>query len=242
MARSRGAHSSTGHGHTGFTDKMRGGSVESPIEFDESDDEGNTPRTASATPEPEMPEPDPIDEVRLADGSVLKLHMSERSNTGYKYVHFHEVRGKFLAQARVQGTATPLSLGYFDTAVEAATAYAKHMLEQAEPAPAPASAAPLNADGGRSDTDDVEDDDEEEEQEGEAAAAAEKEEEIEEDEEMVEEEEEFVMVEAAPEEAAPSSTPARRTAASSRATAGASSRLRGSRCATRRCRQGVCRR
>ena len=103
MARSRGAHSSTGHGHTGITDKMRGSSVESPIEFDESDDEGNTPRTASATPEPEMPESDLVDEVRLADGSVLKLHMSERSNTGYKYVHFHEVRGKFLAQARVQG-------------------------------------------------------------------------------------------------------------------------------------------
>ena len=144
------------------------------------------------------PESDLVDEVRLADGSVLKLHMSERSNTGYTYVHFHEVRGKFLAQARVQGTATPLSLGYFDTAVEAATAYAKHMLERAEPTPAPASAAPLNVDGGRSDTDDdVEDDDEEEEQEGEAAAAAtaaaaaaEEEEEIEEDEEMVEEEEE----------------------------------------------------
>ena len=136
-----------------------------------------------------MPESDLVDEVRRADGSVLKLHMSERSNTGYKYVHFHEVRGKFLAQARVQGTATPLSLGYFDTAVEAATAYAKHMLERAEPAPAPAPSPPLNADGGGSDTDDdVEDDDEEEEQEGEAAAAAtaaaaaEKEEEIEEEE------------------------------------------------------------
>ena len=66
MARSRGAHSSTGHGHTGFTDKMPGSSVESPIEFDESDDEGNTPRTASATPEPE---PEMSDEVRRADGS-----------------------------------------------------------------------------------------------------------------------------------------------------------------------------
>ena len=73
------------------------------------------------------------DVVEEAEG--LRLHLSSNNGTGYKGVT--NIRGRF--QAKVQG-AHAKDLGYYDTAVEAAVAYARHMqsIEAAPPAAAPA--------------------------------------------------------------------------------------------------------
>ena len=53
----------------------------------------------------------------------LRLHLSSRSSTGYMGVSKHPSTGRFKAEHRVDGRQ--VYLGLFDTAVEAAVAYAR---------------------------------------------------------------------------------------------------------------------
>ncbi|EOD41433.1 hypothetical protein EMIHUDRAFT_448797 [Emiliania huxleyi CCMP1516] len=66
---------------------------------------------------------------RRAEG--LRLHLSSSNATGYKGVYEHS--GRFKAQRRVGGRLG--SIGKFDTAVEAAVAYARAVGEYQPPAP-----------------------------------------------------------------------------------------------------------
>jgi len=65
----------------------------------------------------------------------LRLHLSSRSSTGYKGVHIKPSSGRFQAQQTVKGRST--SIGVFDSAVEAAVAYARAVGEY-QPRPPPA--------------------------------------------------------------------------------------------------------
>ena len=60
--------------------------------------------------------------VRQAEG--WRLHLSPKSSTGYLGV-VRQVSGRYEARRLSQGTHQ--HLGLFDTAVEAAIAYAKHV-------------------------------------------------------------------------------------------------------------------
>ncbi|EOD21267.1 hypothetical protein EMIHUDRAFT_241459 [Emiliania huxleyi CCMP1516] len=59
--------------------------------------------------------------VAAAEAEGLRLHLSSSSSTGYKGVY--ESSGRF--QARHMANGRRVNLGYFDTAVEAAVAYAR---------------------------------------------------------------------------------------------------------------------
>ncbi|EOD21073.1 hypothetical protein EMIHUDRAFT_101766 [Emiliania huxleyi CCMP1516] len=67
----------------------------------------------------------------------LRLHLSNSNSTGYRGVHKHS--GRFRAQHRVNGRI--VYLGYFDTAVEAAVAYARSVGEYQPPTQPPPSVA-----------------------------------------------------------------------------------------------------
>ena len=74
--------------------------------------------------------------VRVAEG--LRLHMSARSVSGYRGVHFHKPSG--LYQAVVERGSRPTkrtSLGYFKAALDAAVAYARFCGEESQAPPVP---------------------------------------------------------------------------------------------------------
>ena len=63
----------------------------------------------------------------------LRLHLSNNSNTGYKGVYYKQASGRFDAQHRVH--SKDVHIGTFDTAIEAAVAYARTVGEYQPPAP-----------------------------------------------------------------------------------------------------------
>ena len=81
-----------------------------------------------------------------SEGVMLIPAITKRNTTGYKNVTFHRSRKKFVAEVRDGGKC--VHLGYFDTAEEAAIAYAQSecgradaaKLLQPRPAPTPAGA------------------------------------------------------------------------------------------------------
>ena len=92
--------------------------------------------------------------LRIASSERLVLIPAtlKNSTTGYKNVTFHRSRKKFVAEVRDGGKR--VFLGYFETAEEAATAYARSEYGRADaakllqPRPAP-SAAGAEANGRR---------------------------------------------------------------------------------------------
>ena len=64
----------------------------------------------------------PVQEALVAVEDGVRLHLSSSSNTGYRGV-WEQYPGRFLARHTVDGRR--IVLGTFDTAVEAATAYAR---------------------------------------------------------------------------------------------------------------------
>ena len=58
----------------------------------------------------------------MAEAEGLRLHLSSSSATGYKGVREH-LSGRF--EVRYTANGRPVTLGCFDTAVEAAVAYAR---------------------------------------------------------------------------------------------------------------------
>ena len=58
----------------------------------------------------------------VTEAEGLRLHLSSRSSTGYENVS-KEPSGRFRAQHKVDGRQ--VAIGFFDTAVEAAVAYAR---------------------------------------------------------------------------------------------------------------------
>ena len=70
-----------------------------------------------------------------SEGVVLIPATTKNSTTGYKGVSFHRSKKQFVARARDGGK--DVSLGYFDTAEEAATAYARSEYGHADAAKLP---------------------------------------------------------------------------------------------------------
>ena len=70
----------------------------------------------------------------------VTLQLSDHSATGYRGVH--KVRGRYAASCSVQGRQ--VSLGTFDTAVQAAVAYARHAASIEVPSPSQKSELPPN--------------------------------------------------------------------------------------------------
>ena len=68
------------------------------------------------------------EEALVAEAEGLKLHLSSRSSTGYKGVRKHTQAGRFVA-CRYAGSRT-IYIGVFDSAVEAAVAYARAVGER----------------------------------------------------------------------------------------------------------------
>ncbi|EOD11831.1 hypothetical protein EMIHUDRAFT_214154 [Emiliania huxleyi CCMP1516] len=73
-----------------------------------------------------------MDLQQAEEAEGLRLHLSSSNSTGYKNV-FKEPSGRFQANHRVEGRN--VGLGIFDTAVEAAVAYARAVGEYQPPAP-----------------------------------------------------------------------------------------------------------
>ena len=86
-------------------------------------------------PRPTLPPPAPQPQQLAVSAEGLRLHLSSRSSTGYKGVHIKPSSGRFQAQQTVKGRST--SIGVFDSAVEAAVAYARAVGEY-QPRPPPA--------------------------------------------------------------------------------------------------------
>ncbi|EOD31694.1 hypothetical protein EMIHUDRAFT_468124 [Emiliania huxleyi CCMP1516] len=85
-----------------------------------------------ATPEGAAPVAAPLEaEAVVAEAEGLKLHLSSSSATGYKGVREHY--GRF--EAKLTANGRQVVLGYFDTAVEAAVAYARAVGEYQPPPP-----------------------------------------------------------------------------------------------------------
>ena len=90
--------------------------------------------------------------MKEAEGYKLFLANRSNSTTGYMGVHEHD--GRFRASRKVDGKN--VHIGMYDTAVEAAVAYAKHAAEagiypKSMSGSSSASAAPAGAEGGRGD-------------------------------------------------------------------------------------------
>ena len=91
------------------------------------------PRTeALAASEPGQVASEPQGAAVATEAEGLHLHLSSRSSTGYKCVCRHS-SGRFEAKRSMAGRL--VSLGYFDTAVEAAVAVARAVGEYQPPAP-----------------------------------------------------------------------------------------------------------
>ena len=87
-------------------------------------------RTASAArSSASAPHPDERDQPLLAEEAEgLKLHLSSGSTTGYKGVRKHTQAGRF--EARHCAGSRTIYIGVFDSAVEAAVAYARAVGER----------------------------------------------------------------------------------------------------------------
>ena len=71
-----------------------------------------------------------VTSVTVTEAEGFKLHLSSKGTTGYKYVMMEQKSGRFLAKPEVAGIRK--YLGTHDTAVQAAVAVAKFLLQEKE--------------------------------------------------------------------------------------------------------------